>query len=68
MQRERDRQITQYFSEVRGKPLLSRQQEIADAEQIDTGKRARRQIASGSLAIPIPELSVCSCGFLAHLI
>jgi len=48
MQRERDRQITQYFSEVRGKPLLSRQQEIADAEQIDTGKRARRQIASGS--------------------
>ena len=48
MQREHDRQITQYFTEVKQKPLLSREQEIADAEQIDAGKKARRQVVSGS--------------------
>lgn len=50
-QHERDvekRQIEQYFSEVRQKPLLSREREQALAEQKETGIKARRQLVSGS--------------------
>ena len=41
-------EMSQYFREVRKKPLLSREQEIALGEQKDTGFKARRQLASGS--------------------
>src|SRR5262249_6821553 len=48
MQREHERQITQYFTEVKQKPLLSREQEIALATQKDAGMKAKRQLADGS--------------------
>ena len=48
MQREHVRQITQYFTEVKQKPLLSREREITLAEQKDAGRKARRQLVSGS--------------------
>jgi RNA polymerase primary sigma factor len=50
MQHERNaeqRQIAQYFSEVSEKPPLSREQEIALAQQKDAGIKARRQLVSG---------------------
>ena len=47
MHYERDaeqRQIARYFSEVSEQPLLSRDQEIALAQQKDAGIKARRQL------------------------
>jgi RNA polymerase sigma factor (sigma-70 family) len=51
MEHEREaepRQIAQYFSEVRQKPLLSKKREQALAAQKDASIKARRQLVSGS--------------------
>jgi len=51
MQHERnpeERQIAQYFSDLRQKPLLSKEREQTLAQQKDTGSKAIRKLESGS--------------------